>query len=332
MHPAIKGLHHDHIDGSSALADVIEDLYRLAGKEFPFPSLDAWRAFFKDPYEDIVRRFSTVTSVMQTTSALTAAGYAYGRARAREGYGYVEARFAPQYHVFGGLSLAEAAAAMRDGLMTAESQFGIRIMPILCIGREADPETGVEIARIALEYDGEVALDLACDEASHPPEKHLPAFALTFGSRVRRTCHAGEWVARGPEATYRARLLENVRTAVRVLKCHGVGHAIPLPDDPDLVREIAAKGVRVEGCPLSNLTCGAIKDVRELRIDELLDRGVLYTLNADDDLFLPTMDRVVEACDAAYGFTAAQKAALEANVFRAAFAADTRAAAKDPAP
>ncbi|HSD12994.1 MAG TPA: hypothetical protein VLC10_05530 [Patescibacteria group bacterium] len=320
MHPTIRGLHHDHIDGSAGIADVIVDLYALAGKGFPFPSLDAWRAFFQNPHEDIVKRFSTVTSVLQTAEALAAAGYAYGRRRAREGYDYVEARFAPQYHVFGGLTIPRAVSAMRDGLAAAETDFGIRIMPIVSIGRETDPDTGVAIAKVALDHDGEIALDLACDEALHPPEKHLPAFALTFGTKVRRTCHAGEWVAKRPSETYRDRLLANVRTAVRVLKCHGIGHAIPLPDDPELVREIVDAGVRVEGCPLSNLSCGAIGDVRELRIDELLDAGVIYTLNADDDLFLPTMDEVVAECGGAYGFSDAQWRALDTNVARGAFA------------
>jgi adenosine deaminase len=324
MRPDIKGLHHDHVDGSAALADVILDLYALAKKDFPFPTIDAWRAFFQDPHEDIVKRFSTVTSVLQTEGALAVAGYAYGRARAREGYAYVEARFAPQYHVFGGLTVAQAVAAMRDGLREAEREFGIRILPMVSIGRETDAETGVAIARVALSFGGEVALDLACDEALHPPEKHAAAFALTRGTRVRRTCHAGEWVAKRPTESYRARLLANVRTAVRVLQADGIGHAIPLADDPELIREIVDRGVRVEGCPLSNLSCGAIADVRELRIGELLDAGVLYTLNADDDLFLPTMDRVLDECERTYAFTAAQKDALEKNVFRAAFAADVR--------
>jgi adenosine deaminase len=320
MAPKIRGLHHDHIDGSAGLADVIQDLYRIAGKPFPFASVDAWRAFFKDPHEDIVARFASGTSVMQSFEALEMAGYAYGRRRASEGYLYVEARFAPQYHCGGGLGLHEATEGMVRGLKKAQARYPITIMPTICIGREADAETGMAIARVALEYDGEVALDMACDEANHPPEKHLPAYKLTFGSNVKRTCHAGEWVKREPAASYRARMLANVRTAVYDLKCHGLGHAIPLPDDPELVAYCAQNGIRVEGNPLSNVACGCIADVRELRIDELLDAGIIYTLNADDDLFLPTMDEVVAACDAAYGFTPGQWAQLEANVLRGAFA------------
>lgn len=320
MKPRIDGLLHDHIDGSAALVGIIEDLYRMAGRPFPFSSLKAWQEFFRDPYADIVRKFGTVTSVLQTAEALTLTGYAYGRHRAAEGYRYVEAKFAPQYHVLGGLKMAEAVAAMSAGLKAAEKDHGIRILPMLCIGRETDADTGVEVARIALDYDGEVALDLACDEANHPPEKHLKAFKLTYRTRVKRDCHAGEWVAREPAATYRQRLLANVQIAVYVLRCDGISHAIPLADDPFLVKYVVDNGIRVSGCPASYLYSGLIGDLRDLRLGELLDSGVVYTLNADDDLFLPPMPEVVAACDAAYDFTAAQAARIERNVRLGAFA------------
>lgn len=324
MTPRITGLHHDHVDGSAAVLDVLDELHALSGKDPRFPTPDALRAFFGNPHEDIVQRFAAVTSLMQTEETLALAGYAYGRRRSREGYRYVEARFAPQYHVFGGLTMTQAAAAMCRGLWDAQSKHGIRILPMLCIGREAAPEVGVDIARIALDYDGAVALDLACDEAANPPEKHLPAYQLTFGTKVRRDCHAGEWVTKAPTDSYRARLLRNVRTAVETLRVDGIGHGIPLPDDPELVARVVGDGIRVSGCPLSNVVCQCIGNVRELRIDELLDRGVIYSLNADDDLFLPTMDDVIRVCGDAYGFSPEQWEQLERNVWRGAFAADVR--------
>lgn len=319
MRPTIQGLHHDHIDGSAALVNVIHDLYRLAGKEFPFPGIYAWRDFFKNPHEDIIKRFGTVTSVMQTEESLRLVGYEYGKHRAKEGYAYVEAKFAPQYHTAGGLTLRQAGAAMFAGLKRAETECAIRIHPQFCIGREADPDAGIEIARVVLEYDGEVSLDLACSEPGNPPEKHLPAYRLTFGTNVRRDCHAGEWVEREPHITYRARLLRNVRAAVNDLRCDGLGHAIPLIHDAELVAKVAGQGIRVAGCPAAYVKAGLIKDVRHLGIDRLLDAGVLYTVNADDDLFLPTMAEAVDLCEEAYRFTPAQATRLEMNVFTAAF-------------
>lgn len=318
MRPDIRGLTHDHIDGSMAMRDIILDLYKLAGKPFPFPSVGQWLAYFQNPHEDMVAKFGTVTGVLQTREALEMAGYAYGKRRAEEGYLYVEGKFAPQYHVYGGMTTRTAIHAVRTGLRRAEQQFGIVCMLVVAIGREATPDQGESIARAVLNFGGEVALDLACDEAGNPPEKHLPAYRLTFGTSVRRDCHAGEWVAGEPAETYRARLLTNVRTAIDTLKSHSVGHAIPLIDDPELVKMVADKGIRIAGCPLSNLACGKIASVRELGIDRLLDAGVLYTMSPDDDLFLPPLREVITACDDAYGFTEAQCRKLEENVFRGA--------------
>jgi len=324
MDQSILGMHHDHIDGSRAVLDVLGELHMLSDGTGRFTSAREIRAYFENPHENIVAKFGTVTSLLQTREALLLLGRAYGHRRWNEGYLYVEAKFAPQYHRAKGLTLRQATAAMCDGLWDAQKKYGIRILPQLCIGREADPGLGVEIAKIALEYDGAVALDLACDEAGHPPEKHLPAYRLTHGSKVKRDCHAGEWVGKEPAATYRARLLENVRTAVRTLQCDGIGHAIPLHEDVELVKEIADKGIRVSACPLSNVVCGGIKDVRELHLDRLLDAGVILTLNPDDDLFLPPMNEVVDACQDAYAFTRAQRKKLSDNVWRGAFAEDVR--------
>ncbi len=234
MERRVPGLLHDHIDGSIAVMDVIGDLYMLMKKEFPFPSIKAWLDYFQDPRQNIVEKFRTITGVVQSREALEMLGFAYGKRRADEGYGYCEAKFAPQYHVFGGLTMKQAVESMTKGLWQAQKEFGIRILPHICIGREADVETGLKIAHICLEYDGEVAMDLVCDEANHPPEKHLPAYELTLASNVRRDCHAGEWVLPEPKATYQERLLRNLRVAVRRLRVNGVSHAIPLIDDPEL--------------------------------------------------------------------------------------------------
>ncbi len=314
MLPIIRGLTHDHVDGSIAVLDCLDDLHRLSGIP-PERALtpEQIRAKFVDTHVNIVEKFATVTSLLQTPESLTLMGRTYGRRRAREGFLRVEAKFAPWLHTKGGLTPRLATQHMIRGFRQAERETGIRIVPALCINREVSPEDGKVIARIALDYDGEVMLGMACDEAGFPPERHLLAFAMTFGTAVRRTAHAGEWVAQEPIATYRARLLANVRTAVRVLRCHDIGHAIPLPDDRELVREVVDRGIRISGCPLSNRTLGLIADVRELRIDELLDTGVRYTLNADDDLFLPAMPEVIKACDDAYGFTESQCHKLETN-------------------
>ncbi len=326
MKPHLLGLHHDHIDGSLAVVRILPELYRLSGVEMPFEIAEnagnphEFVKFFRDVHYDIVKKFGIVTAALQTEEAIRSAVYEYARTRRAEGYTYVEAYLAPQYHTKGGLTMREAARAFVNATQSTDFDLDIRVFPHICIGREADVETGVELARIALEYDGEAALNLVCDEAAHPPEKHLPAFQLTFGSKVRRDCHAGEWVAKEPAGTYAQRLMKNVHTAIFDLRCDGVGHAIPLADYPETMKYMADHGIRVSGCPLSNLTTGAVKTLEELRIPELLHRNIRYTLNPDDDFFLPQMPEVIETCDAVFHFTETEVAQLESNVFAGAFA------------
>jgi adenosine deaminase len=316
----ILGLLHDHIDGSRAMVEILPELYKAEGMKVPFDTLDKWQEWFVNPQINLVKKFGAVTSVLQTKDALHLAGYTYGKYRHGQGLKYVEGKFAPQYHTRE-LDLRAATAAMIAGLRDAEKDFGIVILPQVCIGREAAPDLGVEIAKVVLEYDGEVALDLACDEGSHPPEKHLPAYQLTFGSKVRRDCHAGEWVHKGNDLpwVYNQKLLKNVDTAVFQLKCHGVGHAIPLSQDKELTQYMVDNEIRVVGCPLSNLHSKLIDNLKSLEIDTLLEAGLRYTVSVDDDLLFPSVLELEEACQSAYGFTDEQWVKMHKNLRASAF-------------
>lgn len=316
----IQGLLHDHIDGSIAMLDILPELYQAEGLTVPHTTLEGWQGFFADPSVNLVKKFGAVTSVLQTKDALHLAGYTYGKVRHSQGLRYVEGKFAPQYHTRD-LSLRDATAALIGGLRAAENDFGIVIMPQVCIGREADPDLGVEVAKVVMEYDGEVVLDMACDEGSHPPEKHLPAYRLTFGSKVKRDCHAGEWVRNNgtPSWIYNQRLLRNVDTAVFKLKCHGIGHGIPLSQDQELLTYMVDNGVRVAGCPLSNLHAGFISSLKDLEIGRLLESGLLYTINVDDDLLFPSVRELEIACEEAYGFNDFEWAKLHQNLKDSAF-------------
>lgn len=319
MKPNIRGLLHDHIDGSAFVLKILPTLYKEANRKYPFASEEDLFAFFRNPKVDIVEKFNIVTSVLQTEESLIILGFNYAKYRAEDGYLYVEGKFAPQYHTRGGLTMKEVADAIVHGINLGKYKFGISITPVICIGREAEEDVGIEIAKIAVDYDGELILDLVCDEANHPPEKHRKAYELTFGTNVKRDCHAGEWVSPEPKENYKERLLENVETALFTLRCHGIGHAIPIGKNARLLSYLLDCGIRVAGCPLSNLRSGHITSLKDLCIDKMLDMGVMYTINADDDLFLPKMDEVIKECDDTYNFTETQKLSLEKNVFRSAF-------------
>lgn len=317
MKPIILGLSHDHIDGNRSLMLFIETLYREAGIKFEFKNTEQWYRYLRNSEIPINIRFRTITQVLQSEELLKLMAFTYATFRSGQGYLSVEGKFAPQYHTQKGLTMRQVTRAIYDGLSEAEEVTGIKTRPFhICIGREADENLAMQVAKIAIEYDGEAILDLAGNEPENPPEKHRKAYESTFGTNVKRDCHAGEWIEDKPRKTYRERLLKNIRTAIFDLKCHSIGHAIPLIYDKELVRYVVDNQIRICMCPLSNLTLGHINTIQELGITELLDAGAWVTLNSDDDLFLPDMEEVTKQCDLYCNFSLEQCRKLEENSIR----------------
>lgn len=237
-------------------------------------------------------RFGWVTRLMQTREDLTAIAAAHAQELAEQNIIYAETRFAPQYHTGQGLHMEEVIEATLEGLTQGSERARARgnditMKLIICIGRETDPDVGLDVARAALAYQdhGVVALDLACYEPPFPPEKHAEAFALTFDSGLYRTVHAGEMMQDDEKN------LRNIYIALNTLRAHGLGHAIPLCKryygETDILDKVRENGVRIESNPISNQFLGFIKHPRDLQLDSLLEQDVLITINSDDPAMWP---------------------------------------------
>jgi adenosine deaminase len=82
-------------------------------------------------------------------------------------------------------------------------------------------------------------------------------------------------------------------------------------------------GIRVAGCPLSNLHSGLIENIEELQIPRLLELGVQYTVSVDDDLLFPSVDELEEACTKA-GITEAHWVKMSENLRASAWHPDAK--------
>ncbi len=321
---------HDHGDGSTTLLNILPRLFEISGKPFPFstePEIMARevRDWFRSD-RDIVERFSVTTGVLQNPEALYFFGKNYVCRKTSMGYKYCEMTIAPQYHVFGGLTEAEVVAALIEGI-----KFGERLCPetevniLFSIGREVDSERAVQLVDIADRCDRDyvIGVGLVCDEAAHPPEKHIQMFKRAKELGFKTTCHAGEWVCgSGQQADFYRDLpglIKNVRTAIFDLGADRIGHAIGLPYDPELMRVVVDRQIGIEGCPGSNHSSGLIPDTKCLRIREMLDAGVLYSIHPDDDLFLPDLDETFQLCDDEYHFAMKERWQLVLNAWKTKF-------------
>lgn len=333
---------HDHLDGSRPLLNIMPELARLSGEKYRFdPNNDHHyqvKKWFENPQIDIVKKFSVTTGVMQTPETLRLASRTYVRHRALQGLKYCEATIAPQYHVFKGLTEKEVIQALIEGIKEAEKDFpDVEVNLIASVGREVSPEEGVRLVEAFADCDRNfvVGIGLVCDEAQNPPEKHEPMFRRAKELGFKRTCHAGEWCDmpmffQGRHfnleiwKTYTAKLLWNVYTAVFMLEVDRLDHAIPLAYDNTFARgelwqKVVEKNIGVTGCPSSYLFSKLIPNLKYLRIRDLLNSGVLYSLNPDDDLFMPDLDGVFEMCNNEYQFSPEEKRKLLANPWLSKF-------------
>ncbi len=322
---------HDHLDGSRALIPVLPQLFGLSRKKFPFDLkgdlYSQGAEIFKEPQIDIEQKFSNTTGVMQDQLTISIAAGNYVRVRARQGFKYCEATIAPQYHVFGGLTVPEVLDAFIEGIKEGEEQFPFMETNLIAsVGREASSEEAVRLVEQFAECDRNymVGIGLVCNEHAHPPEKHLAMFKRAKELKFKTTCHAGEWIHH-PATGYanwekdKYWLLRNVRTAVYELEVDRLDHAIPLAYDPNLIEAVKERGVSVTSCPGNYLGNRLIPNAKYLKIRELLKADVVYSLGPDDDLFMPELEEVFEMCDAEYDFTKEEKQKLLRNPWLARF-------------
>ncbi|MEX1064241.1 MAG: hypothetical protein WED06_02900 [Candidatus Paceibacterota bacterium] len=327
-----KVLLHDHMDGSFPLLSILPQLHKMSGKKYPFNQFsghhEAVTKWFRDPQKDIVEKFSLTTGVMQSSETLALAAETYVLVRARQGFKYCEFTIAPQYHTFGGLNEKQVVDALVEGIMKGEEQYpDVEVNILFTVGREVSSEEAVRLVEMAGRCSRAfvVGIGLVCDEAGHPPEKHIAMFERAKSLGFKTTCHAGEWTTDDPKfPDDLPNLIANVRTAIYGLKVDRIGHAIGLPYDAELMKEVFDRGIGIEGCPGSNFASGLVPNTKALRIREILEAGISYSIHPDDDLFLPSLNETYQMCDVEYGFTEREKALLLGNAWADRFGSRKR--------
>jgi adenosine deaminase len=303
---------HRHLDGALLDEENNGDLISLALKYgVKLPTYDPKELAKKYDIrgnisvEDLLRAFSWPIAIMRSPEGLEKVAYEAVLDMARENIIYGEVRFAPSYHSFDfpswytpedyeinpfkPMSMKEVVIRALQGLNRGMSETGIIVNLTLCVPRELQEkgEKGMklatEIAMLAVEFQerGVVALDLACDEFSHPPDAYAEIFLTTKNSRIRRDPHAGEM---GSDSCRR----ENIKTCLFNLAADGLGHALPLHEMPYEIEYMANKKIRVERNPVPDIAIRGEGNPGLEGIDVLLEEGVLVSVCSDDPALMRT--------------------------------------------
>lgn len=162
----------------------------------------------------------------------------------------------------------------------------------------------------AFAWPGLAGLDL------HGPETDpLGPWAARLWSAARAAglttkAHAGEFD--GPDF---------VRRVVEELGVRRVQHGVRAVEDPELVRELAERGVTFDVCPISNEKLAVVPSLEAHPIRTLMDAGIRCTVSTDDPLvFGNTLFDEYRALATRLGFSRRDLADVAANGFRNALA------------
>src|ERR1700722_5072027 len=203
----------------------------------------------------------------------------YAAEAAGHGAVYIEGIFTPAEAAGRGCDWDEVFTGYCDGAQQAAERYGVHVRLTPDIPRGYPLEMAELTARHAVAYRdrGVVGIGLGGPEADYPPEPFSRAFLIAREGGLGSVPHAGE----GAGAA-------SVRGALDGLGADRIRHGIGAAEDPGLLRGLAARGVVLDVCPISNLRTGVVSSLAEHPLPELTAAGIACSVSTDDPAMFGT--------------------------------------------
>lgn len=271
---------HLHIDGSARPETVYEISHKYDIEpecNMTLEEITKSMVVAEGEYDPDFLTFNPPLRAMQKAEGLSRITEELVEQLEKEGLIYAELRFAPQYHLNGGMTQEDAIIAAIDGLNKGLSRCNtLRAGLILCTMNHCDPadnhEENIETVYLAKKYLGKgvVGIDLAGYEERMP--EYADIFRLAKELGIPATTHS--------EFTVADALKYNTTR---------IGHGYQAALVPELTEEVIRKGVTLEMCPDSSLSYeyGLYGDERH-PLYVLFHKGGRVTVNTDNMTVLDT--------------------------------------------
>jgi adenosine deaminase len=266
---------HLHIEGSLE-PELMFALARRNKVALPYASVEEVRAAYAfSNLQDFLDIYYQGAGVLLTEQDFRDLAMAYFTRVAADGCRHVELFFDPQTHTDRGLPFSVAIEGLLAGMEEAEIRFGISSKVILCFLRHLEEDAAFATLKAAEPYLDRIAgVGLDSSEVGHPPSKFAGVFKAARERGLKLVAHAGE---EGPPAY--------VWEALDVLHVDRIDHGNRSLEDPALVRRLAADGITLTVCPLSNLKLCVVDDMTEHPLKRMLQLGLKPTVNSDDPAY-----------------------------------------------
>ena len=309
---------HIHIEGSLE-PEMIFALARRNGVSLPYANVEALRAAYAfTNLQSFLDIYYAGASVLLKEQDFYDMAWAYFENAAADHVVHAELFFDPQTHTSRGVDMATVILGLSRACRDAGQKLGISAALILCFLRHLSEEDAFATLEQALPWrEHFIGVGLDSSELGHPPEKFARIFKRCGELGLHRVAHAGE---EGPPAY--------IYTALDVLQVERIDHGVQAWRDRALMERLAAQGIALTVCPLSNIKLCVYPDLKSHSLGQLLEAGIAATVNSDDPAyfggyvnqnFLQTFE--------ALGLQAGHAYKLARNSLQASFASDTAKAA-----
>jgi adenosine deaminase len=252
------------------------ELARRNGIQLPHSSVDEVRRayVFRDlqSFLDIYYAGCCVLITEQDFYDLT---WAYLIRAAGQGVRHAEIFFDPQTHTERGVAFETVITGIHRALEDGEARLGITSGLIMCFLRHLSADAATRTLREALAFQKWIlAVGLDSSEVGHPPAKFKDVYDRAREAGLLAVAHAGE---EGPPAY--------VWEALDILKVRRIDHGVRSVEDERLVGRLVEEQIPLTVCPLSNVRLRVFPTLRAHNLKQMLDRGLLVTVNSDDPAY-----------------------------------------------
>ncbi len=305
---------HLHIEGTLE-PDLAFTMARRNQVELPYEDEEALRrAYVFEDLQSFLDIYYAACSVLVTERDFYDLTWAYLLRAAGQGVRHAEIFFDPQTHTDRGVAFGTVVEGITRALEDGETNLRVTSRLIMCFLRHLSAEAAMATLEAALPYhDSIVAVGLDSGEAGNPPEKFRDVFDRARSEGFLAVAHAGE---EGPP--------EYIWQALDVLGARRIDHGVRCTEDGRLVERLVAEQTPLTVCPFSNVKLRVFPDLQQHNFGELLDRGLLVTINSDDPAYFGgyIADNYIGTA-AALGLTADQMVQVARNSFVASFLPET---------
>ena len=284
---------HVHLEGSIR-PETLLTLAERNNVKLPATSLEEMQEWYQfSDFAHFIEIYFAICNCIRTPNDFELIASEFLKHQAEQNIKYSEVIFTPYTHRKH-VAFDKQLAAINRARKRAEADYGVHMGVVPDLSRQMRPvEESYQVVDWAIENmgNGIIAFGLGGPEIDNPPEIFTETFKRAKDAGLPSLPHAGE--TEGAESIWGA---INALLAVRI------GHGVRCLEDPELVAFLREKQIPLDVSPTSNVCLGIVPTLAEHPLPQLLDEGLLVTINSDDPpMFDTTLTdeylRIVDAFD-----------------------------------